>query len=478
MPLTATAAPIAAISPFLADRIGSGSVDTDQVVEDYITYATLDTQRVPATEHLDNDLLCPPLSRTLISFTKKLFNYYFRNDLYSPHRQRDFLVLSSGSIHEPTFGLPASMKRCLQIALDRDWYGYSDSRGRINARTAVAKLENERTGTTGYDEDCVAISLGGTFAVSSIVDYLAMQLPAGEAICAIPNYPPLAEALARRMPVRLVETAPGPDDSTSIDKIEQSLTRETRIVLLQTVTNPTGLPVAEAALERLISSLGPQTYLILDEAHDCLGPRRRLSAARAHANVIRVNSLSKQLAIPGMKVGWVIAAKDLISGFYEYASTSYGGPPSLFYSLVDVYATFEQMRLAGSGDAEREGIRGIADRYDLGRHEAAGWFGGNCAEMIEREADIIGQRQSAVDTLRSAGFNVVSPLYSVNCTLDIIDEHSGYGFYRRVLQDAGVSVYPNVLAFDLLDSSVRVTVGRHPGEFATAIERLARCVTR
>jgi aspartate/methionine/tyrosine aminotransferase len=484
----ATAAPRSASAPGQAGPVsefftrhlagaGAGPGELDALIGEYVAFACGPRPEPggpgaapPGPAALD--LASPQTSRAVIGFTKRLFNYYFRDDLYAPHRTRDYIVLSSGSTHEPTFGLSPSMKRCLDVALSHDWYGYSDSRGRVNARQAVVRLENYRLGMDAYSEDSVALTLGGTFSVSCVIDYLSVTMPGGHAVCAIPNYPPLVESVARKMPARLVGTQSA-GDVTRIGALAQAINDDTRVVLLQSVTNPTGLPVSEADLEDLIRALGPRTYLILDEAHECLGQPRALSRLRAHPQVVRVASLSKQLSVPGMKVGWILAARDFVDDYYEYASTVYGGPASFFYSLVDVYMTFELIRCCGAAAVARQELAGVAERYEMSLAEASAWYEQYRREQGERTEGFLRQREYAVGRLAEAGFAVTRPRYSVNCSLDALGQHSSYGFFRDVLEQAGVSVYPNVLAFDLADASVRITMGREPGELSLALDRLS-----
>ena len=475
--MAVTAMDAGVLGPFLAKRlIGPDLPRAEELMREYLALACdEDDAGWPTTQATTVDVLSEVPSRVLSRFTKLLFNHYFQYDLYGPDRERNFLVLSSGSMHEPTFGLTPSLKRCLGIALRRDWYGYSDSRGRVNARQAVARLENQRLGVTAYDEDCVAVTMGGTFAVSCLVDYLATTLPPGSAVCAVPNYPPLVESVAQRMPLRLVNT-PTDREHTSVARICDALSDDTRLVLLQSVTNPTGLPVSETELEQVIAATGPQTYLILDEAHECFGAPRPLSPLRAHPRVIRVTSLSKQLSIPGMKVGWMLGTRDFVDGFYEYASTTYGGPASFFYSLVDVYATFERLALSGVDDIRDDELRGIEQRYDMAAATAQRWYARYRTERNTRIGRFLAQRSYAVEALRAAGYRVVTPRYSVNCTVEV-DSASSYRFFRRAL-DVGVSVYPNVLAFDLSDRGVRLTVGRDFAELRQALSRLGQVCLR
>lgn len=66
--------------------------------------------------------------------------------------------------------------------------------------------------------------------------------------------------------------------------------------------------------------------ILLDECHEWLGPKQVFSKVRAASNVIRVSSLSKNWSAPGVKAGWIMADAAFIASYYEYASTSFGGP--------------------------------------------------------------------------------------------------------------------------------------------------------
>ena len=150
-------------------------------------------QRVTAEEVLG--------SRATVRFVKELFNAYFRDDLYGALQSDDTSILSGGSVDEEAFGLPETLKQCIQYALRRDWYGYSDSRGRLPAREAVAQYESARVGFDAYGSENVALTSGATFALSSLADFL-LEGRQGTAptLCGIPNYPPLVETIARRGP--------------------------------------------------------------------------------------------------------------------------------------------------------------------------------------------------------------------------------------------------------------------------------------
>lgn len=90
-------------------------------------------------------------SPATIGLVKELFNVYFRDDLYGDLRADHTVILSSGSVDEELFGLPGPMRDCVGYALQRDWYGYSDSRGRDAARRSLCACLTERAGVGTAD---------------------------------------------------------------------------------------------------------------------------------------------------------------------------------------------------------------------------------------------------------------------------------------------------------------------------------------
>ncbi|MEU7786164.1 MULTISPECIES: pyridoxal phosphate-dependent aminotransferase [unclassified Amycolatopsis] len=415
-------------------------------------------------------------SRATVRFVKELFNWYFRDDLYGDLAADRQLLLSSGAVDEERWGLPAALKDCVRFALDRDWYGYSDSRGRIPAREAVAAYENALMERDVYDEHNVALTMGGTFTVSTLADFLLTGRtgPTGPALCGIPNYPPLVEAVARRGDVRLVPL-PSTAGRTSLEPLIQALSADTPLVMIQTAANPTGALVDEDELTRLIRAAGPRTTIILDECHEWLGPRRTRGTARAASNVVRVSSLSKNWSAPGMKIGWILAGREFIDEYYEHASTAFGGPPSFLYTVVELLARMERWLVTG---LDRPGAAEVAEfepayRLDADRLGVA--YAGYRRERWERQDALTALRDAACHRL-SAVARVTVPAYSINAAVRVPGWDDSYRCFRDLLRTTGVSTYPGILNFCFSGGVVRVTTARPWAELAEAGDRLAYAV--
>jgi aspartate/methionine/tyrosine aminotransferase len=412
-------------------------------------------------------------SRATVRFVKELFNFYFRDDLYGDLRSDGAIILSSGSVDEEQWGLPETLKECIRFALDRDLYGYSDSRGRVPAREAIAAYESARIEGTDYTVDNVAMTMGGTSAVSMLADLILHNAPrtGAPALCGIPNYPPLVESVARRREVALVPL-PSTAGSTSLAPLIAALRPDTPLVLIQTVANPTGAAVPEEELRRLIEAASPSTMILLDECHEWLGPLAPCSAARASANVIRISSLSKTWSAPGMKIGWILADARFVAEYYEHASTTFGGPPSFFYTLAEVLARMDRWIATGvqtPGSAEA-GEFEAAYEVDLPRLRTA--YASYRSERQRREQGLTALREATVVRLAEVSSSVLRPRYSINAALRFAEWEDSYLCFRQLFAETGVSVFPGVLTFCLSGGIVRVTTARRWEELSTAIDRI------
>jgi aspartate/methionine/tyrosine aminotransferase len=413
-------------------------------------------------------------SRATVRFVKEVFNHYFRDDLYGSLRRDDHLILSSGSVDEEEWGLPTIIKDCLTYALKRDWYGYSDSLGRETAREAIARYESARMPGTKYTLENVALTLGGTFAISSLADFILIgRTTTAPALCAIPNYPPLVESVARRESVRLVPT-PLIDGVTSIAPLIAEVRPDTPLVLLQTVTNPTGTMVSERELEKLVLKAAPNTIIILDECHEFLGPPVQWSAARTASNVIRVSSLSKNWSAPGLKVGWILADSNFITDYYEYASSTFGGPPSLFYTAVEVLARMERWREEGLQVISSAHLAEFEANYGLTRSALQCAYASYVSERDARESALIHSRDIAEFRLNQPNSTVIAARYSINSAVALHDWDCSYLAFREILDQTRVSVFPGLLTFCLSEGLVRITTSRRRSELNVALDRIQR----
>jgi aspartate aminotransferase len=140
-----------------------------------------------------------------------------------------------------------------------------------------------------------------------------------------------------------------PDFQLDVEKIERALTSKTKAVLINSPNNPTGVVYSEESLKQLADLLyaerkkGRDIYIISDEAYRKLVYSDSTLPELFHIYdwVISVTSHSKDLALPGERIGYVAISpniKDvelLVSGLViANRVLGFVNAPALFQRLV------------------------------------------------------------------------------------------------------------------------------------------------
>lgn len=405
-----------------------------------------------------------------IYFIKDVFNAYFRDHLYGEFRSQENVILSSGSVDHQIYTIPEALKYFISYALTKDWYGYSDCRGRLQSRRALSHYENTFFQHAPYTEDNVCITMGATSAVASIFDFIANSKNAKLnknrfGICATPNYPPLVKSMSRHFDVELVELDYENDD-VILDPIIDKLNSGIQVVFMQTVINPSGKKVSEKSLAKLINTASKNTIIILDECHECFG-EKNFCTERTRSNVIRINSFSKEFLVPGIKIGWFVAEKLFVDEYYEYASSSYGSPASVFYLLIEGLAIFEMHNRKGISLDKK-----FFSEYDIPDYELEKLYENYLQQTKKNIELIISNREFTVQRLRKAGFVVIEPSHSLNVLFAPPVNKDSYSIFIELLLNTGVSVYPSILNFIFSRQYVRISPNVNRNLLEKSLEKI------
>jgi aspartate aminotransferase len=185
-------------------------------------------------------------------------------------------------------------------------HGYMANSGYPFVREAVAKqLSLEQGLTVGADDLLMTVGAAGAINVTM----KALLDPGDEVIILAPFFVEYNFYVDNHGGVaRVVHTAP--DFSLDLAAIEAAITPETKAIIINSPNNPTGQIYSAEELAGLAAVLerAPQTvYLISDE------PYRKIvydnhtvpSVFGAYANSIIVSSYSKDLSLPGERIGYL-----------------------------------------------------------------------------------------------------------------------------------------------------------------------------
>jgi aspartate/methionine/tyrosine aminotransferase len=160
----------------------------------------------------------------------------------------------------------------------------------------------------GVDADRVTTA-GGTAGANFFV-FAALLEPGDEVLVERPGYDPLLGA-ARLLGATTTRFERRFEDGYALDpdRVRQAMTPRTKVVVITTPHNPTGVPADPAALDEIGRIAERQGAVVLvDEVYkDLTGDPSPPAAARGDA-FITTNSLTKSYGLSSLRTGWVIAS--------------------------------------------------------------------------------------------------------------------------------------------------------------------------
>jgi aspartate aminotransferase len=220
------------------------------------------------------------------------------------------------SLGNPFFAPPAEVKASIEKYLaypDQVYvHGYMNNSGYPEVREKIAASLNRRFDTQ-YAGGNLFMTVGAAGGLNTILKVL---VGAGEEVVAFAPYFGEYGNYAANVDARLIVVPPSPPTfEPNLEAFEGMVTAKTKIVIVNTPNNPTGVIYSADVLGRLADILrrkqrefGTDIYLISDE------PYRELVYTgkevpwipNLYENAIVGYSYSKSLSLPGERIGYVV----------------------------------------------------------------------------------------------------------------------------------------------------------------------------
>ena len=221
------------------------------------------------------------------------------------------------SLGNPNVPAPEAVKKAiLEVLEDEDpiaLHGYTNSNaGYEDVRLAVAEHLNARFDTHFHCEN-ITMTVGAAGGLNVI--FKALLNPGDEVIAFAPYFGEYRSYTSNYDGV-LVEISPNTVDfQPKLEEFEEKITEKTKIVIVNTPNNPTGVVYSEETIKKMASIMekkqkefGTEIYLVSDE------PYRELAydnvevpyLTKYYANTIVGYSYSKSLSLPGERIGYLV----------------------------------------------------------------------------------------------------------------------------------------------------------------------------
>jgi aspartate aminotransferase len=253
------------------------------------------------------------------------------------------------SLGNPDIEPPPSLKKALKVLADSPITGmhrYMPNNGYSETRKAIAEYLVEESGLA-FEEKHVVMTVGAAGGLN--VTLKAILDEGDEVIVPSPYFMEFKFYVENcGGEIRLVETYE--DFSLNLEEIEKAIGRRTKAILINSPNNPTGVVYGQESLEKLGSlmkrksqQLGRTLYLITDEAYRRIvfdGIKLPIFF-QYYPHTIRVTSHSKDLSLPGERIGYVAVSPlceevdELISALvFANRTLGFVNAPALMQRLV------------------------------------------------------------------------------------------------------------------------------------------------
>ncbi len=218
---------------------------------------------------------------------------------------------------EPDFDTPEFIKEACIEALRAGETKYAPVPGIPALRKALAEKYTRVNGIENLTADNVVVSPGGKFSCYAAI--MAVVSPGDEVIIPAPywvSYPEMAK-LAGGVPVYL----DAPDSQgfkITPDQLRNALTPRSRMLILNSPSNPTGSVYTREELEAIIKvALETGIYVMSDEIYEYLlyDDATFVSPAsfskEAFEKIITVSGFAKTFSMTGWRLGTLVAPKEI-----------------------------------------------------------------------------------------------------------------------------------------------------------------------
>ncbi len=268
------------------------------------------------------------------------------------------------SIGQPDFDVPEAVQNAAIDAIRTGKNGYSPTQGIGPLREA---LRAEVAAKYPHEDRDVFVSSGTSGGL--MLAMLAMINPGDEVIYLDPYfvmYPALLK-MCGGVPVPVNSY---PDFRLDVDKIAAAITPKTKLILVNSPANPTGVMATDAELKAIAELAAEKNIALLsDEIYSRFCYDRDYASPADHNDqVIVIDGFSKSHAMTGWRVGYVHGPSEIIATMLKIQQFSFvcSPQPAQWGALRAM-----ESDLSGHIDDYRKKrdmiVDGLADHYDFSK---------------------------------------------------------------------------------------------------------------
>ncbi len=264
---------------------------------------------------------------------------------------------------EPDFDTPDNIKQAAIQALEANDTHYTPVGGTPALKDAIVQKLKRDNGLS-YANDQIVVSCGAKHSFFNLAQVLWQE--GDEVIVPAPywvSYPDIIGLTGARAVI--VPTSDDSDFKIVPDMIDEAVTPQTRAIVLNSPSNPTGSAYTQKELEAIAEcALRHKLTILSDEIYEKIvfDGFEQVSIAslspEVQAQTVVINGVSKAYAMTGWRIGYIAADKKLVAQIQKIQGQSTSNPTSIAQA-----ATVEA--LLGPQDSVAEMTKEFKARRDL-----------------------------------------------------------------------------------------------------------------
>ncbi|MEQ8171196.1 MAG: pyridoxal phosphate-dependent aminotransferase [Candidatus Eremiobacterota bacterium] len=242
---------------------------------------------------------------------------------------KDVVILAAG---EPDFPTPDRIKEFAIKAINNNFTNYTATAGIPELKDAICKKFLRDNGLT-YAPSQVMVNCGGKHALYNC--FQSLLNPGDEVLILVPYWNSYIEQV-KLAGGKTIEIPSKPDMSLNIEGIKQSITEKTKVILINSPSNPSGYVISREEAEGLGEILikNKHIFLISDEVYEYFiyeGKHYTIAAMfpELKERTIIVNAVSKTYSMTGWRIGYAAGAEEIIASMTKLQDHMTSNPSSI-----------------------------------------------------------------------------------------------------------------------------------------------------
>ncbi len=269
------------------------------------------------------------------------------------------------SIGQPDFDVPEELKEQAIKAIREGFNKYSQTAGDdILLKKITAQVKSE----TGWQNPSALVTSGVSGGI--LLSFLAMINPGDEVIIPDPYFV-IYKHIVNMLGGKCVYVNSYPDFKLPVEKIAQSITDKTKIIVLNSPSNPTGVVYSQNEIEALAKVAREKDIVVLSDeiyekyCYDGSCP----NIAKIYDKTLLMRGFSKAYAMTGWRLGYVAvndSLKEVLEQMIKMQQYTFVCAPAPFQTAAVAALDYDMSEYVELYRKKRDLLyNGLKDKFEL-----------------------------------------------------------------------------------------------------------------